>query len=342
MMGGSTRKCAVLINDTSSANHHGCRRVVATIRSSLAIRGIDIVASSPIGAAWGKDAALEAALRSAHLLVVNGEGTLHHGAPEGERLLQAVDHAAALGKPVALINTIYQDNPSDWARRAKSIALMSTRDRRSWIAAREAGFMADYAPDLSLFDSHDTPETPSRLYVAYGDSVFRDVTQELLRAYRRAEGRKLYLPIRTAVKHASTSRPLTLSQRLDNFRYGLAVRSKMFPRLDYCLPRTADEYMASLSMAELYITGRYHAVCFALMTRTPFRAIASNTYKIETLLEEAGLNPARMTTSIDVLAASPPYEWQFSPEERGNVEAFLADARREIDHLFNRVAALVQ
>jgi hypothetical protein len=49
-----------------------------------------------------------------------------------------------------------------------------------------------------------------------------------------------------------------------------------------------------------------------------------------------------MTTSIDVLAASPPYEWQFSPEERGNVEAFLADARREIDHLFNRVAALVQ
>jgi hypothetical protein len=111
MMGGSTRKCAVLINDTSSANHHGCRRVVATIRSSLAIRGIDIIASSPIGAAWGKDAALEAALRSAHLLVVNGEGTLHHGAPEGERLLLAVDHAAALGKPVALINTIYQDNP---------------------------------------------------------------------------------------------------------------------------------------------------------------------------------------------------------------------------------------
>ena len=276
------------------------------------------------------------------MVVINGEGTLHHGAPEGARLLQAADYAAALGKPVALVNTIYQDNPQDWARRAGSVAYMAARDLRSWASARDAGFKVDYAPDLSFHDCRNSPGAEVRDAVAYGDSVYRDVTRRLFQAYRRAKGHKLYLPIRTRVKHAGTSWPLTLKQRYENLRYEIASSVRQFPRFDIRLTSTAEEYERCLSRVGLYVTGRYHAVCFAMLTRTPFRAVRSNSHKIEALIEEAGINPMRVAESIDELVDSDPADWRYSRKEQANLDAFLADARHKIDAVLEKIAALAR
>src|SRR3712207_8038261 len=40
-----------------------------------------------------------ASLRASQVVVINGEGTLHDGAPLGARLLSVLDHPAAEGKP---------------------------------------------------------------------------------------------------------------------------------------------------------------------------------------------------------------------------------------------------
>jgi len=47
-------------------------------------------------------------------------------------------------------------------------------------------------------------------------------------------------------------------------------------------------YINWLKSLDLYVTGRFHGVCLAMMFQVPFLAIPSNSHKIEGLLEDCG------------------------------------------------------
>ncbi len=49
-------------------------------------------------------------------------------------------------------------------------------------------------------------------------------------------------------------------------------------------------YHKSIAQSQGIVTGRYHAICFAINSMTPFIAISSNSHKIEGLMEDIGLN----------------------------------------------------
>src|SRR5262245_12462177 len=136
----------VLLNDTSIHNHHGCRRVIGTIRGCLASRGLEVIDSAPAAAPWDGAPSLLRNMRRADLILINGEGTLHHGAGLGARLLSVVDHPARCGTPVALINTIYQENPPEWGRWLSKMSLVAARDRRSQHEFERVDVRAAFAP----------------------------------------------------------------------------------------------------------------------------------------------------------------------------------------------------
>ena len=102
---------AVILNDTRGDNHFGCFRVMRMIEANLAVRGINVIANSIVRTDWEKNRSFLEAMAKSDLVVINGEGTLHHGSRHGERLLKVVDHPARAGKPVVLVNALYQDNP---------------------------------------------------------------------------------------------------------------------------------------------------------------------------------------------------------------------------------------
>jgi polysaccharide pyruvyl transferase WcaK-like protein len=106
--------------------------------------------------------------------------------------------------------------------------------------------------------------------------------------------------------------------------------------------RDADAYLAELSARDMVVTGRFHAVCLAILTRTPFVAVKSNSWKIETLLRDIGLNPGRVraldTIQPDQINAQ---DWAFTPDEMQQIDAALLRWRKDSAEAFDQIAQLV-
>jgi hypothetical protein len=327
------------LNDTSLHNHHGCRHVVATIRHCLAQRGLALTHSTPAGALWSADPELLASMAASDLILINGEGTLHHGAELAARLLSVVDHPARAGKPVVLLNTIYQANPSDWAGWLSKMDLIATRDRNSQAEIAGLGLQAEYAPDLSLYLDQPQAAGDGR-HIGYGDSVYPEIKRALRDAYRGERRPRLYLPIHTGIRHPGAD--LRLSRRWHNVRFKLRAGLRHWRDRGYRLSDDVDGFRADLRRTSIYLTGRYHGICLAISCGVPFRAISSNSHKIEALLAEAGLRPERLADRVAAIADTAPQDWQFTDLERQSLAAFLSEGRRRTDLLFDRVAELAR
>ena len=127
----------VLINDTSMWNpHFGCQLVGQTFREQFARVGIDCVASL----ALGEDdlRANEELLAAADLVVINGEGSVHHG-----RNLHLTELPARY--PAVFVNAVFQENPRcDGLSQAR---LVSVRDEASRRELKAQGIDAIVTPD---------------------------------------------------------------------------------------------------------------------------------------------------------------------------------------------------
>ncbi|MDB5470620.1 MAG: hypothetical protein JWR84_2180 [Caulobacter sp.] len=329
----------VLINDTRADLHHGCWRVMHTLEDQLARVGLEVVARAPAHADWRKDPAIAEAIGRAALVIVNGEGTLHHDRPAGEALLAAGTAARSAGVPAALINASWDANGPAFTGALADFTLVSARETRSAAQIQAAGLSARVVPDLSLFETVTPPA--GRSGVGFTDSVLRDVALALEAARKRLGG--IALPI-----HFN---PPGLKGTLQNLRDGVARRDLADPaflarsiaaRLAWRAAETRDEagYMTKVAALDLLVTGRFHAATFALAARTPVLAVESNTHKIGATFEDAGLAPWRRIApaDLDVALLTRAARWQ--PDEEKALADFLADGRRATGALFDDLARL--
>ncbi len=334
---------AVILNDTRGDNHFGCMRVMRIIEQNLKARGIEIAATSLVRNDWKRDEAFLNAMRAADLIVINGEGTLHHGSKQGVRLLDVVDHPARGATPVALINAVYQDNPPAWNERLARVDLISTRD--SWSAAeveKAIGRKVGFVPDLSLAEGAiATPGTARRDRLLVGDSVNRNIGRQLLAfADQRDDAR--YLPILTSIKPPKPHYPPPLRVLRQAYidlhatLFGWRHRHTEFNR-------TEAGFLKSLQSGYLHLTGRFHAVCLCLATGTPFLALESNSWKIAALLHDFGLGAERIVTLDEARRRIEANErFDFTPEESQTIAAGLAAASKGAGDLFDSLLALAR
>ncbi len=280
---------AVILNDTSTRYHHGCTRVMRLLTKGLADHGFQITARSPARNDWVRDKAFLAALDQAQIVVINGEGTFHDGADGAASLLAVIDHTT---KPVALINALYENNPPDWNRRISACALLSARDSRSAAElSRAAGRTVGWTFDLSLSAPADTKLAP-RHGLIVGDSVRMDRRRILARAAQRLQA--TWIPTKTL------SSPFLRSRLACNALWRAYNNTFTGPVPPINLPQTETAYLTALAQTTGHLTGRFHAVCLSLLTETPFRALGSKTSKIETLLTDTGLGPARLISAKEL------------------------------------------
>ena len=261
----------VILNDTRADAHHGCSRVMSVLENGLHQVGFDITATSPVRHKWSQDAAFLRALSQADAVVINGEGTLHHGKDSARMLLEVCAHPARRSARVFLVNALYQDNPAEWARFLQAMSGIWARDTKSAaVLQRDSGLNVTGMLDLTLC-AGPLPGAAAREGLIVGDSVSKPLAAQLAAVARAEEA--MFLPSTSRLKAPKGNTRVTRYLRdLYVARHTAKFRQKN-PTLTFAA--TAEEYARYLGQAELHITGRFHGVCFSLLTETPFLTIKS-------------------------------------------------------------------
>jgi polysaccharide pyruvyl transferase WcaK-like protein len=299
--------------------------------AGLEIAGFSVGLRVPARKDWTRDGPILDALRKAQVIVINGEGTLHDGAPQGAKLLEVVE--AAQGVPVALVNALWERNPPEWTARLAGMALVAARDSRSAAAMTSAiGRPVRWLPDLSLSAPAELAAHP-RDGLIVGDSVRADSRRLLARAAQDLGA--TYLPTKTL---SGTLWQVGVLRTLLWRGYNGVWRGSV-PRFE--MAANEAEYLVHIASAEGHVTGRFHAVCLSMLTETPFFALASRTSKIETLLADAGLGHDRLVSADDLAALTAATAVRpFSGAETAALRDFRAMAVTEAARLFADIRGL--
>lgn len=333
----STPVRAVLLNDTRVDHHHGSSTVVESIHCLCARAGIDILAAAPAHTHWRLDGEVMAAMPAASLVIVNGEGTIHHDRPAGRWLLEAASFARANGKRAALVNTTWQANGPDFTALARAFDLVAVRENASAAELAAGDITARVVPDLALY--HQPPDAGRRSGVAYTDCV---VGPRALAIYRRmwragAEPLSMYHDYRSLRHFAqSVRRFLPGWSCLDPITAIAALRGALVDRSAQLPDREA--LLRKLSSKELIVTGRFHMLVFAIATRTPFLAIESNTHKLGATLADSGLGAWRRVAPEDLGPELLRRAARWAPGEPERLEAFIDRSRTAMERLFADLA----
>lgn len=280
-----------MVNDTRYDNHHGGLRVMANLHLGMQRRGWRCVGSLPVSATVQHLARHHTNIARAKLIVVNGEGTLHHNSRNAERLL-SICNALCGQAPIALINALWQDNDTArWQPLLSKFNAIYTRDRRSQAQLQALGLRVGYAPDLTFYH-HTNNAGGEKAYYLCTDSVLKNWNEQALN--RCDDDPKL--------------RFATLLTRRIRFSRGVRDYDRqlkhtlypwLFTRFNINVPArykalvtavdNTDEFIRRFASYRAVCAARYHALCFALQQQVPVLAISSNSQKSEALLEEAGL-----------------------------------------------------
>src|SRR5215467_11932127 len=184
---------AVLINTTFLVGHHGCTLVDRQLNLLTAEAGIEICAKLPLHSDWQGLAPADF-----DLVLVNGEGALHHDSKAARRIAAVPLWARERGRPAFLINSVYQANGPEVAQGVTRYRAVFARDELSRRALIEAGIEATVAPDLTLTWEPAVARGTGRLVVVT-DSTVQDTNLRLHRAAVAIGAR--YLPLMARPPH---------------------------------------------------------------------------------------------------------------------------------------------
>jgi polysaccharide pyruvyl transferase WcaK-like protein len=330
-----------ILNDTRVDRHHGCERVMGAIETLVARHGMQVVGSCPAHADWRQQPQFLKALETARLVIVNGEGTLHHDRPAARRLLEIGAYARAAGVPAVLLNAGWEANGPELLALLRDFALVCLRDSASAEAVRTGGHAGRVVPDLSLYGPAPQAAAPTRERIVFTDSVDRFKAVDLERCRREVGGDTLSIVFP----------PPGAAGYLRFLRQGFAARDALRPaqflrivRLRQRLCRNSftrtEPFLSALGRYRLLVSGRFHACTLALITGTPFVSVPSNTGKIGTLVADAGLAPWRASTTLDARSIAQASAAGWSPQEREAIAAHVAAARSGAEQLFRDIRAL--
>lgn len=328
-------RTAVVLNDTSGHRHHGCALVMQSIRDLAAGHGLAVIGAAPVGVDWRARPDVVEAMERADVIIVNGEGSIHHDAPRGEALLHAGPFVRARGKAAVLINTTWEANSPRLAELAALFDIVSVRESASARELAGAGVACRVVPDLALGSARAAVERP-RSGVAFSDNVVTARTLAQYAAMRRLGGRPLCL------SHGSRGLRAAAGSLRRYLRAGGTVGAAMRAVAHDLASQVDDrsQFLERLGSQGLVVTGRFHMVILCLATETPFLAIPSNTHKIESMLDDVGLGHWRMpdleSLNEDLMARAA--IWQ--PGELAAVSAYLSGAERGREELFRDIRRL--
>ncbi|MGV1912365.1 hypothetical protein [Agrobacterium vitis] len=322
------RPSYILLNDTGRLGgsfHIGTVYACTAIRESLANRGLHEIG-------WANDRErfnqlLAERLSKPTLVVLNGEGTLHHGSQRAAELLAICEDAKEQKIGVAVVNSVWEFNPDNMLSALKAADLIHVRDSIS-CDALPSEMHAEVTPDVSikLFFrmARGGQFLPPQHEIGVMDSVVQTATDALL-GFAEEGGFPFYaMP----------------GGNLRTIRTAVAARSgSVWPRL---------LQLTDVMTAQSWVTGRFHGLIAALCAGRPVCALSSNTAKIEGFLRDAGLAEECLLGTDWISAPAEHkrnelvsrFEMQRTPAFIQRRDSYLEAAQIQIDKMFDAVARL--
>lgn len=256
-----------LLNDTATVPHIGCQAVSDAHARLLGSAGHRVVDRAFLGelkpfahreeepgiAAVLADESLRSRIEAAEAVVVNGEGTLHHGV--GTEYFAVLGAAQRLGKATLIVNAVFEAHQG-WEAVIQGLDDFCVRDQNSLDHARSFGFRCRLVPDSFLgaqFDGNPFVDLHDKIVITdWHPARDFDVGVTLRGLLDSVEG-TFYFPMQHGI-HAHLWR------------------------------RAAQTW----ARASVIVTARHHGLYLAAVARKPFIAMPSNTRKVEGLIAAAG------------------------------------------------------
>jgi polysaccharide pyruvyl transferase WcaK-like protein len=259
------------------------------------------------------------------LLLVNGEGTMHH---DGEKALQigaAMQYAKEQRKKVCLYNTLWQDNNllNKYLAAADRIYCREPASARQ---IQQAGFAAQEVPDM-VFATPLPAERPALRpgHVLVLDSVLSRASRRLCSLAAR-RGWEVVIISRRGF------------DKLERKWWWKPMR--FFRRMHARLIAEPAVFLEQMAEAEKIISGRFHGSCLAMLMGKPLCSVAANTHKIQGLYSAAGLDPDSVLDANRFDEESIERAWKSSVDNAGNVLRYVQHAPQRIRAMFSEIRNL--
>lgn len=342
-----------ILNDTRTNLHHGCEVVMNNLYSLIQKNHPDAKFSQLCtGQTISEEKWLEL-LKDIDIVLINGEGTLHDAAPFGEFLLKLGSIAKQQGKPVFLLNSTWENNPTSWNELIQDFDGLYVRDQKSLATLQPQHPHCEYAADLTFYSSHQfnpihTTESASTrpAQVIVNDSVYSHVSDALF-AYAEKQRfdyhpitKNLPLDAHTIGYNPKKMKKLKQYNLLSKLTFGLYKPRRYYQDFNYCIDDT-QEFKQKMLESDLVITGRYHCLCFCLQMQIPVLIVASNTSKTHNLLSDAQVTDRHIRLedlkqlSLEQLYAKA----KFSDEEKLKLQSFDQQTKLKHEQIFSQICA---
>jgi polysaccharide pyruvyl transferase WcaK-like protein len=303
---------AVLLNFTGNSYHWGCYGTAYEIYQTLLERGYtvetvdvedthaivptptftnDFVDPSFFERFEEQNRRIVRVLRHADVVVVNGEGTLHRGHNGPVNLLYMMFAAKFfLNKPVHLVNHSFYPSgameacPLDELYASVAAVLDQVVPRETSSAAvlerLGVGFVQGFDCLPRYIDRHGMLYSASQAersgILVSGGVCLQDADLEWLgRALARCAERGERIAFTTGAK----------SDPAPEDAHQFKLLKQWVPSLELQQAQTMRGWLESIAGSRCLVSGRYHHSMAAASLGTPFRALASNTPKIEATME---------------------------------------------------------
>lgn len=251
-----------LFNDTGLYPHVGCRAVSSGHDRMFARAGLTVAYRSYYRE-WHDVAhrlrtrrvlaqrALKERLSEIDVVIVNGEGTIHHGG--GAHLMTILRIAQKMRRRTYLVNAVLQDLAVSDLEVLAKLTMCTVRD------ASSARYLKRRAvPYRIVFD-------------ALIEAAFVPVPA-------------VNMAGRIVVTDWHGNRQKDVGKACTQLLKDLGDDAVFYPLDDEVRAAQWAHAVADFQTARLVVTGRHHGVCLAALAGVPFVALGSNTWKIEGLL----------------------------------------------------------
>lgn len=336
-------KNVVLLNDTSFENHHGCNIVIENIKRNLEKRNIKLLNTNPIGRSWKNNKSFLNSLKQADAIIINAEGTIHDDSNYAYSLLEIVNYT---NKPCFLINMTYQNNSKKFSELVSKFSKVYVRESFSKKELEKDNIESIIVPDMTFYilkkDYLDKKE--KNIYITDSHDIKK--SEELYNIAKKNQA--IFLPIIAPFEKYSNLAGFFKLLKFSFFNnWGIFIEK--FKNLKYKYKRfifvkNEDDLLEEIKNCSFLISARFHAICLSLHFSIPFIALSSNTFKIESLLNDIGIDKKRI---IDIKELNnfervkSAYDF-FSKDEINRINDYMITANEKIECMFNEINSIIE
>ena len=94
-----------------------CSMTMQSLFGALESRNIEILGTSPVSYQWKEETTIIKKIAKSDLVIVNGEGTLHHSRTEAFYLAEVAEYCENLNIDSYLINSVFSKNNKKVSRK---------------------------------------------------------------------------------------------------------------------------------------------------------------------------------------------------------------------------------